>query len=273
VLFVAFVVNHPELTMTQTGKTLVIVNLVLSLVFVAWAIGLVTNQTPWPTLDAGDGPKIEGMVAKLQTEIKRLTDARNSADVRWGDAYVELQNVEKLRADAQVFQAALLRSVRTGDAVVRSGNRDVKIDPPVQQLEFGPTGLLLLQPNGRPAVKIGDRDALSLAGYDTLIQQTLVGIEKAEADERRLLAETDALTKQINGVPVPPGRDATLAEKGLRVQIRERQERIHNLRLEQEYLRSPLTYYTLQREQLRQRQAALAARLGELGAEVTARRD
>jgi len=71
---------------------------------------------------------------------------------------------------------------------------------------------------------------------------------------------------------VPPREQLapTLAEKGLRVQIREQQEMAHNLRLEVQFLRSPLTYYTLQRDQLRQRQAALTSRLGELGAATTA---
>jgi hypothetical protein len=39
--------------------------------------------------------------------------------------------------------------------------------------------------------------------------------------------------------------------------------------LEQQYLRSPLTYFMLQRDQLRQRQAALIARLGELKGTAT----
>ena len=73
-----------------------------------------------------------------------------------------------------------------------------------------------------------------------------------------------ALTKQINGFP-PVNKDAPkLDEKGLRVQIRERQELVHGLQLEEQYLRSPLTHYTLENAVLKKRQAALAARLEEL---------
>jgi signal transduction histidine kinase len=238
--------------MTKTAKTLVFVNLVLSVVFVAWAVGLVTNQVPWHTPPVGDGPKVEGMVAQLQTQIKKLTDARNSADPRWGEAYLLLIGAERQRVDAQKYYADLLRSVRTGDVP------DIK--PPVQQLVFNGPLLDIRKRSGRPAVAINGEDALSIAGYHAKIQQTLTDIQSAQTEITGLLAETDSLTKQINGFP--PYK--TQAEKGLRIQIRERQELVHALQLEQQYLRSPLTYFMLQRDQLRQRQAALIARLSEL---------
>ena len=243
--------------MTQTAKTLVFVNLVLSVVFVAWAVGLVTNQVPWHTPPAGDGPKVEGMVAQLQAQIKRLAEARTSADQRWGEAYVQVVGAEQQRAEAQKYYADLLRSVRTGDVP------DIK--PPVQQLVFNGPALDIRKRTGRPAVTINGEDAMSIAGYHAKIQQTLTGIQSAQTEITALLAETDGLTKQINGFP--PRR--TLAEKGLRVQIRERQELIHALQLEEQYLRSPLTYFMLQRDQLLKRQAALVARLGEMKGTAT----
>ena len=247
--------------MTQTAKRLVFVNLVLSVVFVAWAVGLVTNPVPWHTPQAGDGPKVEGMVAQLQAEIKRLTAARDSAEVRWGDTYVELQQTERQRADAQRYEAALLRSARSGDVA--------EIKPPVQQLVFNGSVLDVSKLSGRPPVAIpgtGD-SALSIAEYHQKIQQTLDEIQKAQAEITRLMGETENLTKQINGVPAPP--PLTLEQKGLRVQIQEQAEMRHGLELEQQYLRSPLTYFTLQRDQLRQRQAALTTRLEELKTSAT----
>ena len=242
--------------MTQTAKTLVFINLVLSVVFVAWAVGLVTNQVPWHNPPADDGPKVEGFVSQLQAEIKNLLVARDSAEQRWGDAYVELLGVEKQRGDAQKYCADLLRSVRSGNVP--------DITPPVQQLEFA-NNMLLLKRNGRPPVTINGENALSLAGYHAKIQQSLGEIQTAQADIAKLVAEMDVLTKQINGLPpLPP--NPTLAQKGLRVQIREQQELVHGLQLEEQALRSPLTYFILQRDQLRQRQAALVARLTELKA-------
>jgi chromosome segregation ATPase len=252
--------------MTQTAKTLVFINLVLSVVFVAWAVGLVTNQVPWHNPPPGDGPKVEGFVAQLQAQIKKLVEARNSADLRWGEAYVDLTGVEKQRADAQNYYAALLRSVRDGNVA------DIK--PPVQQLDFGPNNTLVLKRNGRPPVTINGENALSLADYHAKIQQALGDIQTAQKQITALVAEMDKLTRQINGVTPTPA-NATLTQKGLRVQIREQQELVHSLQLEEQALKSPLTYFILQRDQLRQRQAALTARLAELKTAPTAavRRD
>jgi hypothetical protein len=250
--------------MTQTAKTLVFVNLVLSIVFLAWAVGLFTNEVPWHSPPPGDGPKVEGMIAQLQARIKELTDARDPADQRWGMTYKTVQDTEIHRADAQKYYAALLGSIRTGDVP--------EIKPPVQELAFNGPALDIKKLNGRPPVTINGENALSIAGYHARIQQTIKDYQTAQATIDQLGRETKALTEQINGVTPGIPRAPTLAEKGLRVQIREQQDLVHGLQLEEQYLRSPLTYYTLQREQLRQRQAALANRLGELKPAVTAAR-
>jgi hypothetical protein len=248
--------------MTQTAKYLVFGNLILAVVFMAWAVGLFTNQVPWPTPKPDEGPKVEGLVAQLQAQIKTLADSSNTADQTWGESYVQVQGVEKRRADAQKYYTDLLKSIRTGNVP------DIK--PPVQQLAFNGPTLDIAKRNGRSPVTVNNENALSVGGYHVKIQQTLTDIQTAQTDIARLITESENLTKQINGVSPQTPQTPTLAEKGLRVQIREQQEMAHNLWLEEQFLRSPLTYYTLQREQLRQRQAALSGRLGELGAATTA---
>jgi hypothetical protein len=177
------------------------------------------------------------------------------------DHRVELQQTESLRANAQKYEADLLRSARYGDVP------DIK--PPVQQLVFNGPALDISKRSGRPAVTAGGEDALSIAGYHQKIQQTLDEIQKAQAEITRLMAETKTLTEQIKGLPPADAAAPSLAEKGLRVQIQDQRDLVKGLQLEQQYLLSPLTYYTLQRDQLRTRQAALAARLEELKAAPT----
>jgi septal ring factor EnvC (AmiA/AmiB activator) len=250
--------------MTQTAKTLVFVNLVLSVVFLAWAVGLLTNQVPWHNPPADEGPKVQGLVSALQDEIKRLVTARDSADLRWGDATVEVQQVEKRRADAQRYYADLLTSVRQGTVA------DIK--PPVQQLAYAGSAVDISKRSGRPPVTINGENALSIAGYHQKIKQTLDEIDTNQQQVKDLIDQTQKLTDQINGTKPRPAA-LTAEEKGLRVQLMEQQELVHSLQLEQQYLRSPLTYYLLQREQLRQRQAALSARLDELkGGRAAAKR-
>src|SRR5262249_51631142 len=110
--------------------------------------------------------------------------------------------------------------------------------------------------------------ALSEAGYRQAIQDTLQKIQQAQAEVQQLSEEEKKLTLQVTGTK-PPGLGVTAEEKGLRVQLAELNGLIANVRLEQQYLRSPLTYFTLQTEQLRRRQAALAARVDELGKATT----
>jgi hypothetical protein len=248
--------------MTKLGKWLVFLNMALSLMFVAWAIGLATNQTPWHTPPAGEGVRVQGLVAALQDQIKSLTEARNAADARWYAGYEDLQLAEQQRPHNQQYYVDMLRSARQGGLPGVPG-----FNPPVLRLEFGPNHTVVIPPpdkrNGRPALQIDGQNALSVAGYNKAIQDTLAAIQKAQADEKQLVAETEALTKQINGTK-PRGEAVTAEEKGLRVQLAEQEEMARELRLEQDYLHSPLTYITLQRAQLRQRQEALAARLNEL---------
>jgi outer membrane murein-binding lipoprotein Lpp len=241
--------------MTNLGKTLVLLNLVLSLVFVAWGVGLVTNQVPWNTPQSSDGARVQGMVETLQKEIERLRPAQQSADNRWTDGYVEVLQLEKQRPDNERLYADLLKSVRQGGVA--------DINPPVQVLEFQPNGPLALKRSGRPPLTLNGQPSLPAAGYAQAIRDTLQKIQQAEDEVKRLNAETGQLTTQINGTK-PRTEAKTAAEKGLRVQLAEQEEMLKGLQLEQQYLHSPLTYTTLQTAQLRRRQAELAARLDEL---------
>jgi chromosome segregation ATPase len=241
--------------MTKLGKALVLFNLVLSVVFVAWGIGLITNEVPWSTPQSTDGIRVQGMVKALEDEIKRLTPGQQAADARWADAYVELQQLENQRPTNQRYYADLLNSVRRGGVQ--------GIDPPVQQLEFQGNQLVLKR-TGRKVLEINGQElTMSVDQYVRAIQDKIKEIQKAQDDVKTLNAQTDELTILINGTK-PRGQAVTAAEKGLRVQLAELEEMIKGLQLEEQYLRSPLTYLTLQVDQLRRRQAALAARLDEL---------
>ena len=75
---------------------------------------------------------------------------------------------------------------------------------------------------------------------------------------------------QIIDTKPPPAEAVTATEKGLNGQLADQKRLLKGLELEQQYLRSPLTYTTLQTEQLRQRRAALAQRLDELNRATSA---
>jgi hypothetical protein len=247
------------MNMTKLGKTLVLSNLVLSVVFVAWAVGLATNQVPWAT-PPGGGTQVQGLVEQLNNEIKRLTPAQQAADTNWAAAYVLLKRHEAELPTNRKFYQDMLKSARQGGVP--------GINPPVQQLQFGADGQLVIKPSGRP-VEINGQPALPIQGYNQAIQDTLQKIQQAQAEVKRLTEETEKLTTQINGTK-PRDQAVTAAEKGLRVQLAEQVELIKSLQLEAQYLHSPLIYTTLQTAQLKRRQAELSARLDELNKATTA---
>src|SRR5439155_8533547 len=113
------------MNMTKLGKWLVFINLTLSLLFLAWAIGLYTNQVHWNTPPSDGGQKVQGMVKELQDEINQLANARTSAEERWNSGTVLVRALETERPQRNTYYATLLRSARFGDVA--------QIKPPVQQ--------------------------------------------------------------------------------------------------------------------------------------------
>jgi regulator of replication initiation timing len=245
--------------MTQTGRVLTYVNLVLALVFTSWAIGLYVNAVPWHTPPASDGVRVQGLVEQLKDQITSATAARNAADNRWADATLEVQALEKQRPELQQLYANRMKAARRGNVA--------GVDPPVQTLEFAGENL---KPTGAP-IQFDGAPALTFDGYAKAIQDKIKEITDTEEELKKIVDDTKALTLQIDGFDPPGGTERITAEqKGLRRRLYEIQKQADELRLEQEYLRSPLTNATLDTALLKKRQAALSARLTELKSAVTA---
>src|SRR5581483_10126700 len=92
-------------------------------------------------------------------------------------------------------------------------------------------------------------------GYEAAKRERATQITAAERQVTVLISETERLTRQVIGIDPPGGGERITAEQ---------QKLAHDLRLEQEFLRSPLTNFTIETQLLRKRQAALSARLNEL---------
>lgn len=241
------------MNMTKTGKYLTYANLILALVFLSWAIGLYANAVPWHTPPAGDGVRVQGQVDQLKEQIGAATRSRDAADNRWADATLELQALEKQRPQLQNLYANRIKAARRGNVQ--------GIEPPVQNLEFQGENV---KPTGAP-VQFDGAPALTFDGYAKAIQDKIKEIADTHDEINKVVEEKAALTRQIDGFDPPGGAERVTADqKGLRRRLYELQKQADDLRLEQEYLRSPLTTATLETSLLMKRQAALNARLNEL---------
>ena len=242
------------MNMTQTGKILTYVNLVLALVFAAWAVGLYLNEVPWHTPPATEGLRVQGLVDQLKEQQAAALKARDAADARWAEATLEVQALENQRPKFQQLYVNRIKAARRGNVP--------GIDPAVQALEFDEQQNL--KPTGAP-VQFDNVPALTFDAYAKAIQAKIQEITDTENEIRKTIDETKAITLQIDGFDPPGGGERKTAdEKGLRRRLYEIQKQVDDLRLEEEYLRSPLTNYTLQNALLKKRQTALTARLNEL---------
>jgi hypothetical protein len=245
--------------MTRYAKLLILAHVGLSLMFVAWSYGLYTQQLPWMRGQYPDREKAQ--IDELTEQVRNLVEARDRADARWFAASRAAVTLEGELPRRRNFHEAQLKIATTGtDPAGRP------VDNPVKQLALLPNGLVNLTQAGQP-VQIGGKPALSLAGFRAAIEKTLDEIRDTKQKINKVVADTTALTDEINGTK-PPDQAVTAAEKGLRGQIKDAQQFTRNAVLEQEFLQSPVTNVTVELELLKRRQVALEARLKELAAAV-----
>ncbi|MFL5330081.1 MAG: hypothetical protein ACJ8C4_14355 [Gemmataceae bacterium] len=245
--------------MTRASKYLIFINLALSLIFVAWSIGLYTQRVPWTTMGAGD-ERVVGRIDELTAQIKSLTEARDRAEDRWFGATREVLRLTKDMRDRRRFY---VEQMQMGQLGTNLAGQPVK--PAVQQLQYDADRLLVLKDTGRPAYQIDGKDALSVAGYRAVIEQQLDEIRATKVKINKVVADTTVLTRQIAGTK-PADQAITAVEKGLRGQILDTQTVINGEVLEQQYLQTPITNYTVDVEFMRRRQLTLESRLKELSA-------
>jgi hypothetical protein len=224
---------------TLAGKILLFVNLVLSLAFAAWAVGIYTNHVDWP--GGGVGPdRAQGEYNRRQTEITEAQKIAGLALARWQGATGTLVALESAQPKYQQWYAAQLNAM-AGDGAA------------VKDLVFN-NGRLVPFQEGQPIAGIKPRKTL-LKDLSTTEADILKQIDEA----RRLLAEAQRLTEEING-----NKENKANPKGLRDLLAEEETVQVNARTEWKYL-EPFLYNRLAELTLLQnRKASLDQRVKEL---------
>src|SRR4051794_11781777 len=99
--------------MTRYAKLLILANLGLSLVFVAWAFGLASERLPWAP-STGDGEKVRSQVEELTATIEGLNKARAAVDARWFTATRDVIKWEQDLPKRKAFFAETVKMITTG---------------------------------------------------------------------------------------------------------------------------------------------------------------
>ena len=247
-----------NMNQTQLAKILVFVNLVLSLVFASWALGVYTQRIDWgKKAAAADRPA--GELSKRLEEIDRLGGAskegsRQRAEARWVKARDHLLALETVRNQNEAWYAQQLEVLVTG----LMGGKPVP--PPVVHALVYDKGVLVVDLQfGRPQLRaVGDRKGQPVAALETLEQEARKLNDQIKATMQKIAAlvqQEQEHTLTLNGEG---------PRKGLRRELAEEQAEMEKSVAEQEYLKPLLYNRQTEAQLLQERQKSLQERLKEL---------
>jgi hypothetical protein len=234
---------------TRLGKILVLVNLVLSVLFAVWALGIYANRIDWPGTGSPTipGEKALGELRKRDDEIKEYSSKANKAGIAlssWRAWNARLAALEAARPAAQAQYSAKLQSLDDGQG-------------PVTGFVFDQQGRL---GNGPEVPGAGGQPLRSRTIYQQQTAAAEKQIEDLNKQANQDLHAAEDQTVQLNGVR----EGDQVKQKGLRDLLREEQVARQNALDEIEYVR-PFRYNRqAEGALLQKRQATLVERLEEL---------
>jgi hypothetical protein len=241
------------MTMTQLGKTLVFVNLALSLAMAAWALGIYTGRVDWS--GKGGPGAAKGEFGKRQDDRKALFDALNSSEPRHQEALAYLQRLEHQRpGDAAFYKQELAHNANTANDAAPAR----AVNATGGQIALGPDKDGVMRPQMVPV-----KGLRSMAAYTTELRDTYAAIVEEIGRYQQLVQKDNELTDQLIG------------PKGLRQLVfNEEDVKQKRIQAEMETLKPLLINALAESDLLRKRQRALVARVKELdsaGARTTSR--
>src|SRR5262245_26074028 len=129
------------MNVTSAGKILVFVNLTLSLLFAAWAVGIATNRIDWPGGGATvSGEKAKGEMGKRRDDVAKYEKDASLALANWQTHNRTLVANLVQRTQAQAWFEQKLKHTNEGQgpilALVYQNNKLQFADgPPIPNLK------------------------------------------------------------------------------------------------------------------------------------------
>lgn len=195
--------------MTQLGKTLVFVNLLLSVAMLGVAFAVSTNRIDWSASPA-KGDKPAGVLVARQEHVKTASAELAVAGERWRESLAGspgrpgLPAWEKQIADDRVWYAGLLEAAKKGP-------QGKPQNTPIQVVQFGADGLPIPDAKnaGRPTLVKGERrratpdeagkDLFCRDLYEKEMTSLTQQISAAQTEYQQLVKEAAELTQLASG--------------------------------------------------------------------------
>jgi hypothetical protein len=186
--------------MRAFGKFLVYTNLVLSLIFLAWALGLYMQRLDWAphkNILKGDITKESGIMYRLEQEVKQLGEASELAEKRYLKDSDALPEAENERLANQKYYKDRLSLGETG-----RDSEDKPVKPPVVELQRKPNSqMLVIDEKQQKALKSRDQDVQYFNYYKQEYDKLAKEIDNTQAEIEKLVEENKKLTEAIAGIP------------------------------------------------------------------------
>lgn len=186
--------------MRMFGKFLVYSNLVLSLLFLGWAVALHTmkiNWAPHRNFFTGEVNQDSGQLFELKEEIKTLLEQRDLAETRWQTDAALLPRVEERRAAFLKWYAEQYNLAKTGKD--RTGK---DAETPVRRPVRGPDEMLIMDDAQREAVKDSRGTVVKSIGYyQNEYQELRKQLDDIQLEIADLVEQQKRLTLIIAGEP------------------------------------------------------------------------
>ena len=240
--------------MTLFGKILVLLNVTLSLLMAAWAVGVYTQHLHW-TIDKSVQEsefELNQLRERLAPAGKGFTlyDELGATEARWKAAAPVFQTMEPLWAKNQTWYQEQLAELKTSRGPVKMPSYSAG------QLEFDPNNFGL--PKMVDATDKAGNPLTGMEAYAKDYADKQVAIKAVMDDVSKLIADDERLTKEIGG------------PDGLRARLDREADKKKGVLAEEEYLKPLLVNSLVEGELLQKRQADLEARVKELRARPVA---
>ena len=186
--------------MTRFGKLLVFIQLIMSLFFLAWAVGVYTQRIDWHQaynpFNRQPIPDRPGRYSENKDQIAKLAEARDASEARWSNAYTSLDHVDKQRHGYIDWYKEQVKIASTG-----KDNANKQVDGPVRTLVRTKDELLEKDPARREPYKNRDLVVKSANEYEEEYSKLYDMIDKELKLALELAHKLELLSAEIAGIP------------------------------------------------------------------------
>ena len=193
--------------MRMFAKALLFLNLVLSMLFLGWGIGLYTQRLDWAPHksiiksvlnEEGAVDEKSGRLYQMHEEIKTLVEARDLAEKRYNHDNFVLPDLDRRREELKAWyidQKALAEFGRTAAGVEHKAAPVIKL---VRDKD-DPIGMLVM--DKREPLKSREDVVKPLSYYKEEYDKLKREIDDVQIEIDKLVSENQKLTEEIAGIP------------------------------------------------------------------------